>query len=73
MFVKDESLLANTTNFQVFMTVMTDKSTIDKREDVISVLLILFPDFKVIFTPRTLLLNNGDINVMIDENNFEIL
>lgn len=73
MCIQDESLLANTTNFQVFMTVMMDKSTIDKRENVISVLLLLFPDYKVVFTPRTLLLNNNSLNVIIDENNFEIL
>lgn len=73
MCIQDETLLANTTNFQVFMTVMMDKSTIDKKENVISVLLLLFPEYKVIFTPRTLLLNNSDSNVIIDENNFEIL
>ena len=55
------------------MTVMIDKSTIDKKENVIAVLLLLFPEYKVIFTPRTLLLNNSDSNVIIDENNFEIL
>lgn len=73
MCIEDESLLANTTNFQVFMTVMMDKSTVDKRENVISVLLLLFPDYKTIFTPRTLVLNKGDLNIIIDENNFEIL
>lgn len=73
MCIEDESLLANTTNFQVFMTVMMDKSTVDKRENVISVLLLLFPDYRTIFTPRTLVLNKGDLNIIIDENNFEIL
>lgn len=73
MCIEDESLLATTTNFQIFMTVMMDKSTVDKRENVISVLMILFPEYRVIFTPRTLLLNNGDLNIIIDENNFEFL
>lgn len=73
MCIEDESLLANTTNFQVFMTVMMDKSTIDKKENVISVLLLLFPEYRTIFTPRTLVLNKGDLNIIIDENNFEIL
>ena len=73
MCIEDESLLATTTNFQIFMTVMTDKSTIDKKENVISVLMILFPDYKVILTPRTLMLNKKDSNIIIDENNFEIL
>jgi hypothetical protein len=31
MFVKDESLLADTNNFQIFMTIMSEKETIDKK------------------------------------------
>lgn len=73
MCIEDESLLANTTNFQVFMTVMTDKNSLDKKEFVTSVLTVLFPDYKVIFTPRSLLFNNKDLNIIIDENNFEFL
>ena len=73
MCIEDESLLANTTNFQVFMTVMTDKNTMDKREYVNQVLTVLFPDYKVMFTPRSLLFNNEGANIIIDENNFEFL
>lgn len=73
MCIEDESLLANTTNFQVFMTVMMDKNSLDKKEFVTSVLTVLFPDYKVMFTPRSLLFNNKDLNIIIDENNFEFL
>jgi hypothetical protein len=31
MFVKDESLLGDTNNFQIFMTIMTEKETVDKK------------------------------------------
>ena len=31
MFVKDESLLANTNNFQIFMTIMSEKEAADKK------------------------------------------
>jgi hypothetical protein len=31
MFVKDESLLADTNNFQIFMTIMSEKETADKK------------------------------------------
>ena len=31
MFVKDESLLANTNNFQIFMTIMSEKEAIEKK------------------------------------------
>lgn len=73
MCIEDETILASTTNFQIFMTVMTDKSTVDKKEIVLSVLDILFPGYKIILTPRTLLFKKDDLNVIIDENNFEIL
>lgn len=73
MCIQDESLLATTTNFQVFMTVMTDHSTADKKQNVVDVLTVLFPAYKIMFTPRTLLLNKEGANVIIDENNFEFL
>jgi hypothetical protein len=31
MFVKDESLLRDTNNFQIFMTIMSEKETADKK------------------------------------------
>lgn len=73
MCIEDENLLANTSNFQVFMTVMMEKTASDKKQKVLSVLSILFPGYKVIFTPRTLLLKKDDLNIIIDENNFEFL
>ena len=73
MYLKDEKLLAETSNFQIFMTVMTEKETLDKKQSVIQVLTLLFPSYKIIFTPRSLLLNFNDTNVIIDETNFEYL
>jgi hypothetical protein len=31
MFVKDETLLDTTNNFQIFMTIMSEKQAIDKK------------------------------------------
>jgi hypothetical protein len=31
MFVKDESLLRDINNFQIFMTIMSEKETVDKK------------------------------------------
>ena len=71
MCIEDESLLLNTNNFQIFMTVMEDKNVIDKKNNVIDVLSLLFPNYKVIFTPRSLLLNGEGQICTIDETNFE--
>jgi hypothetical protein len=34
MFVEDESLLTTTNNFQIFMTVMSEKEATDKKKAV---------------------------------------
>ena len=73
MFVKDESLLADTNNFQIFMTIMSEKEAIEKKVAVQSVCALLFPSYKVIITPRSVLLNGEDGTIIIDENNFEAL
>lgn len=71
-FIQDESLLESTNNFQIFMTVMSEKDTADKKENVLQLLTLLFPDYKILFTPRAMILSK-DESVTIDENNFEIL
>ena len=73
MFVKDESLLADTNNFQIFMTIMSEKETADKKVAVQSVCTILFPQYKVLFTPRSMLLSGKEGQIIIDETNFEFI
>ncbi len=73
MYIEDEMLLANTSNFQIFMTMMNDKQMLDKKDSVMQVLALLFPGAKVFFTPRSLMINFGEISSTIDEGNFEIL
>ena len=73
MVLDNQEMLDQMTNFKVFMTLMNEKQTADKKQNVIQVLSLLFPNYQAIFTPRTLLLKNGDINVIIDEDNFEII
>ena len=72
-YIQDESLLANTTNFQIFMAMVNEKEMADKKAAVLQVLTLLFPQFKIIFTPRSMMLSQGEISVIIDEGNFEIL
>ena len=73
MFVKDESLLDTTNNFQIFMTIMSEKQATDKKVAVQQVLLLLFPDYKVTMTPRSLILSGHGTTSIIDESNFEFL
>ena len=73
MFVKDESLLENTNNFQIFMTIIQEKETADKKAAVQQVCTLLFPKHRVLFTPRTMILNGDNDSIVIDETNFEFL
>ena len=70
---QDKTLLQNTSNFQIFMTIMSEKETKDKKKATQSLLQLLFPNYTVMFTPRSILLQGKDNSTMIDENNFDIL
>ena len=67
-----ESLLVNTNNFQIFMTMMKEKEMAEKKDSVINVLSLVFPKYRTLFTPRSIILQ-GDTQIMIDDSNFEIL
>ena len=73
MFVKDESLLGDTTNFQIFMTIMSEKEAIDKKIAVQQLSTLLFPTYKLTFTPRTMLFMKDGQSIIVDEHNFEHL
>lgn len=75
MFIEDKNVLSNTNNFQIFMTIMQEKETKDKKQSVIDVLQLLFPGYKPLFTPMSLVLNpiDGGESKTIDESNFENL
>ena len=73
MYIQDESLLANTTNFQIFMTMMNEQQIADKKQCVLQVLSLILPNYQIVFTPRSMILKNGEIIINIDEGNFEAL
>jgi hypothetical protein len=72
MFIEDKVLLMTTTNFQIFMMIMSEKEARDKKEAVKQVLALLLPEYTVLFTPNSLVFKKDDNTVVIDENNFEI-
>ena len=73
MFVKDESLLGDTSNFQIFMTIMSEKQTVDKRIAVQQVCTLFFPNRRIMFTPMSMILTGEGETITVDENNFEFL
>ena len=66
----DRTDLEGVSNFQIFMTIMSDKGSSDKKNMVINTLYLLFPKYHISITPRALLFNLENENIIIDENNF---
>lgn len=76
MFIdsEDKAVLDKVSNFQIFMTVVNEEETKEKRKAVQSVLNLLFPTYTVFLTPQSLLFQDKDGQMLtIDENNFEAL
>ena len=71
MINQGETLLANTNNFQIFMTIMQEKETIDKKEAIKQLFPLIFPKQQLMLTPRSIILKNDNENIVIDESNFE--
>ena len=72
MIAQGETLLTNTNNFQIFMTIMQEKETADKKEAVKQIFPLILPKYQMILTPRSIILKNENENIVIDESNFEI-
>ena len=74
MFVEDRTVLDDINNFQIFMTVIGEKEMADKKKDVKDLLKLLFPEYTVLITPRSLVFQDKEKNsITIDESNFEPL
>ena len=75
MFVtEDKSALDDINNFQIFMTVIGEKEMADKKKDVKDVLNLIFPDYTVLITPRSLVFQDSEKQShVVDETNFESL
>ena len=75
MFVQDKDVLEDINNFQIFMTIMQEKETLDKKEAVKQLFLITFPKYNVMISPRSLIFRSIDNNetFTVDENNFDFL
>lgn len=73
MLIQDKSLLDNTNNFQIFMTIMSEKETLDKKKAVQQVFSLFFPQYKISITPRSLLFSDSTSIITVDENNFDFL
>ena len=68
-----EDIEGEITNFNLLMMVFNEKEAADKKQTVKTILSLVLPNYQIIFTPRSILCNKGDENLIIDEENFESL
>ena len=68
---QDGKDLSNTSNFQVFMTIISTEEMKETKAAIIEAMSLIVPNSKITFTPRSLLLNYNGTNIIIDEGNFE--
>lgn len=72
--IQDETLLSSLTNFQVLMKVLEQSQDKDKKNTVIMLLTLLFPDYIPVITRNSIILTKQGENqpLLIDDNNFDI-
>ena len=68
---QDKTPLQITNNFQIFMTIMQQEETRDKKNATKALLSLLFPNTNILFTPRSLILQQNGTNITIDDTNFD--
>lgn len=73
MIGQDETALSNINNFQIFMTIMLEPKTYSKKMETLALLSILFPAYKVSFTPASILFRQEETNIIVDAQNFSSL
>lgn len=69
----EEEGVKNKTNFELFMTIFNQKEDVKKKLAIQQVCTLLFPKFKVNFTPRSIMLLGDSAPLIIDSNNFDFL
>lgn len=70
MFIEDDT--TDIRNFDIFIQIMTDALTVDKRNCVKKVLELVMPKYKISFTPKSILINVEGAFFIIDGDNFDI-
>lgn len=63
----------NITNFQIFIKIMSEKEAVNKKEEVVQAFSLIFPNYKVSFTPNSILFIDKTETIMVDQDNFEDL
>ena len=64
--------LENISDFQLFISMLNESKTADQKRCVQQVLQLILPEYKIMFTPRAIMVNLNSENFIIDESNFDV-
>ena len=69
-FDQGETVLSNINNFQILMKVLEEP---EKKKAILTLLSIIFPNYRIMITPKSinLVIKDQDQVIMIDNDNFE--
>lgn len=71
--IQDKTLLSTMTNFQVLMKVLAQSQDKSKKDIIQTFLLLLFPNYKIVMLPSSIIFSQQDQQpIIIDDNNFDI-
>ena len=73
--IQDETLLSSLTNFQVLMKVLEQSQDKEKKNGIIILLKLLFPDYTALITKNSIILAQPGQDkqpILIDDSNFDI-
>lgn len=71
--VQDETLLQSYSNFQVLMKVLEQSKDKEKKIQLQTLFLLLFPQYQTVILPSGFLLNGqNNKSIILDENNFDL-
>ena len=73
--LQDNSDLSNMSNFEILMSIINEKTDNSRKvaQAIEDVLFLLFPNYRIGFTPVSIILQGEDETHMIDKNNFDEL
>ena len=72
-FIGEKEFFMGVQCLNIRKSMMAEPSEVEKKEAVKQVLQLLFPSYKVSFTPRSLLFVGTELTATVDESNFEAL
>lgn len=72
-YIQNQEYLESTSNFEIFITIINDEKFQQQKNYVYNLLTLLFPKYKIIFSPQSIVLINDNKTILIDQNNFNIL